>query len=191
MIAASIGSTLAGLFIVYIIILGQDLSLISERFFQNSDSIFMYFPEHEVFSEKICSELGLISPVHRGLGALLGNESAKDPTTIFGIALNNIADRLEIEELSGPNAMLPSWSHCYYGVYLGTLMSATLLAVYAALCKAKINFKRNSITFELAWLFVLFSAASFYQEVSVLTSAISQLAIVLILYWLNRYIVQQ
>lgn len=165
------------LFTVFTLLRGLELNAISERLLQNADSIFMYFGDDVNLSERVCRDLGYIAPLHRGLAGLLGNDLAKDPSTIFGIALNSAVDNFASSNLEGPNAQLPSWSHCYYGYPLGLAVSATLTLLYYLLCSIRLNFRSHQV-FALAWFFTLYSAASFYQEVAGLTSVIAQLIII-------------
>ena len=176
-----------GGFMLFLLFRGLDLNMILDRIFQNADSIFMYFPDSSSLSERICQDLGLIAPLHRGIGALLGNELARDPTTVFGIALNQTIDPLSAALLEGPNAQLPSWSHCYYGPYLGIIACALLWFIFYVLCKLNISLGKNS-SFEFAWLFVLLDASTFFQEVSFLTSVIAQLILIILAYMMSSLI---
>jgi hypothetical protein len=153
--------------------------VVFERILQNADAIFMYFPDPENVAATVCTPLGWIAPVHRGLGALLGNAAAADPATIFGIALNSLYVDGPLAKLEGPNSLLPAWSHCYYGIVVGPLVVVGLfLLFWFTTVWARRLLGTGALAIVAASL--SYAALGFYQEVSLLTSLPSLLLLVVV-----------
>jgi hypothetical protein len=169
----------------YLSAMELSLIVIFERILQNADAIFMYFPDPENVAASVCVPLGWIAPLHRGLGVLLGNAAAADPGTIFGIALNALYVDGPLAKMEGPNSLLPAWSHCYYGMLVGPLVIAALFVLFWCMTLgARRLLARGELAVVAAAL--SYAALGFYQEVSLLTSLPSLLALVLAAAWTVR-----
>lgn len=166
--------------VVYAAAMNLSFVVIGERVLQNADAVFMYFPDAPAVALSICAPLGPIAPLHRGLGALLGQEAAADPNTIFGIALNALYADLPFTKLEGPNALLPAWSHCYYGWLGGLLVCAGLLLLLWWLTGLAPRLMATRFS-ALLCVALIYGALGFFQEVSLLTSLISLLLLVWLL----------